>query len=53
MDVEAQDRTAMALCAIGGLCALSVLLGWSLQAEALAGFGSPYPTQPLTAVAFM
>ncbi|PSJ41941.1 PAS domain-containing sensor histidine kinase [Allosphingosinicella deserti] len=53
MENEAQDNAAMALCAIGGACALLVLAGWAIDVVGLAGFGSPYPTQPLTAVGFL
>ena len=53
MEVQAQDRAATVLCAVGAACAGAVLVGWWLDLASLTGFGTPYPAQPLTALGFL
>ncbi|QAY77279.1 PAS domain-containing sensor histidine kinase [Sphingosinicella sp. BN140058] len=53
MATEAQDKAAVALCVIGGTCALFVLAAWAMNVTSLAALGGPYPTQPLSALGYL
>ncbi|HEY0044533.1 MAG TPA: ATP-binding protein [Allosphingosinicella sp.] len=53
MNMHSQDRAALALCGVVALAAATVLAGWAAGDTDVAGLGSPYPAQPLTAVGFL